>query len=116
MLTRHHPFGIIPMKGKETEARRRKMERVRIQGIVRAAGKNVVKGRGANAHVVCIGVIKGFNRDHVNMFPNNWFGKADMDKARNLKVGDKVVLSGVAKPYRRADGSKGVGLAHIALA
>jgi hypothetical protein len=96
------------------------MDVVKLVGRVVAHGPGTVKGRGADAHVVCVQMTRGYSlngKDHVNVYPDQW----DSAKIRswvesgNLELGQLVQLVGVAKPYRRADGTKSLGLVDVEL-
>ena len=96
------------------------MDVVKLVGRVVALGTGVVKGRGSDHFVVTVQFSKGNSlngKDHINVFPNQWESAkiCDFVESGGLERGQLVQLVGVVEPYRRADGSKSLGLVDVEL-
>ena len=96
------------------------MDIVKLVGRVVALGTGVVKGRGADSFVVTVQFSKGNSlngKDHINVFPNQWESAKirDFVESGGLEKGQLVQLVGEIKPYRRADGSRSLGLVDVEL-
>ena len=78
------------------------------------SGVGTVKN--SDKYVVCFKVLEvvegSFDRDHVNVFPEDWATESLMGKVVSgvLNVGGVYKLECVTKSYVRKDGSKSVGL------
>jgi hypothetical protein len=110
---------IITTSKGNTENKERIMKKVKIIAKIAAQGQNVVKGKGAAKFVVCAQVQRvqegNFQRDHVNIFPEDWANAKLAEAIQNgaLQVGEQVAFAADVVQYRRANGSIAQGFKNV---